>query len=237
MARTVPGYAKGSRARDTSAYKYRKSPRSKTGEGYETDRSDSEYRFEVEIKYAKMEDKLSEVRREFKSFSKGVADIFDSKSSASKSGLGFISLGTRSRRDSDYQSDSALIEMLDVANIRDDVYKYLAPDIGLIGVGDIRAGIRRPATPPKWFRYETGDMYNSVTYRKRNTKNSTIISIGWVRNFYKYFDFQESGTSGVGPMYAISRGFRSTTPKAYKLVSRFLNNYAKSSGFGGRYSR
>ncbi len=237
MARSVPGYAKGSRARDTSAYKYRSQARPKTGEGYGRDRSGSDYKFDITIKYTSMEDKLSEVRREVKNFTKDVGEIFDKGTARSKAGLGFISTGTRTRRDTGFQSPSTQIEALDSSKMREDVYKHLASDIGLIGVGDVRAGIRRPLTPPKWFRYKTGEMYNSVSYRKRNTKDSTIISIGWVRNFYKYFDFQESGTRDVGPMAAVSRGYRSTTPKAYKLMSRFLNNYTKSGGFSGRYTR
>jgi hypothetical protein len=113
----------------------------------------------------------------------------------------------------------------------------LLRDIGSIGISEIRAGIRKPERPPISPRYDTGLMYNSVDSKIRKNKNSTSVEVGWTRDFYKYFDFQERGAGSIGPMNAVRGGYRRTVPKAYNLMGRYFANYTIKSGFSGKYSK
>lgn len=56
-------------------------------------------------------------------------------------------------------------------------------------------------------RRETGLMNSSVGYmQRRGGSDKAIVEIGWIRNWKKYFGWQEMGTSnGIKPMAAILR--------------------------------
>lgn len=241
MARRVPGYVKNTGAREVNKARQnvRQKARSRNGEGYETDRSNSRYKFDIHINHGDLDLKLSETRREIDNFVRNVNRIFmNTKGTPKFTNTDLISTSLEPRKGSDLKTMTSKISALMQSDaLVDSMYKNLAPDIGKIGVSEVRNGIKNPASRPRSFRYETGEMYNSVTYQKRKTASATIVSVGWVDNFYKYFDFQERGTEAIGPMDAIKRGYRATTPKSFELMSRFLNNYTKSGGFSGRYTR
>jgi hypothetical protein len=111
-------------------------------------------------------------------------------------------------------------------------------DAGKIGVSEVRGGIRNPENRPLSPRYDTGLMYKSVDYKIRTRTDGASVDIGWTRNFRRYFGYQEMGSPGrYGAMNAILGGYRRTSPKAYSLFNRFLNNYSKSTGFSGRYKK
>jgi len=248
MARRVPGYVKGTGAREVGKARanMRKKTRDRSGPGYDTDKSNSRYKFDIHIQHGQLDLKLSEARRDISNFVNNVNRMFMYNSKVpGLSASDFINITLEPRRNSNLQTMTSKIDALMKSDaLVDSMYKNLASDIGRVGVSEIRDGIKKPANPPRSFRYETGDMYNSVTYDKRKTATATIVSVGWISNFYKYFDFQERGIAKdkdgnfqIGPMDAIKRGYRATTPKSFELMSRFLNNYTKSGGFSGRYTR
>lgn len=241
MARRVPGYVKGTGAREVNKARanVRKRARNRKGEGYSTDKSNSRYKFDIHINHGDLDLKLSEARRDVDRFVRNVNRIFmQTSGTPAFKNTELISTSLEMRKDSDLKTMTTKISALMKSdNLVKSMYDNLAPDIGAIGVSEIRSGIKKPLEPPRSFRYETGDMYGAVNYKKRMTKNSTVISVGWVNDFYKYFDYQERGTSAIGEMDAIKRGYRATSPKSFELMSRFLNNYTKSGGFSGRYTR
>jgi hypothetical protein len=73
-------------------------------------------------------------------------------------------------------------------------------------------------------RYETGRMFRAVRGRTEDTVDFTTSMIGWNNVYYRYFSFQEEGTSnGPSPMRAvpqtanyISQQFKSTFPRVLK---------------------
>lgn len=74
---------------------------------------------------------------------------------------------------------------------------------------------------PRPGRYETGTMFRSVKGITHETKDYTVSEIGWGGLYYRYFSFQEDGTSnGPSPMKAIPQ------------TSRYL-----SDAFRGSFSR
>lgn len=241
MARNIPGYKRGRNVRDTPEYRNRnRSKTNRSGPGYETDRSDSRYKFDIVLDFKPYYDDLSYVRKQINSLQGEVNKLFQNSTyGAVKSSAGnpiAVSLQQKSTVNLDF--DSFIIKpLIDNANIIADASADLAQDIGDIGVDNIRHGIRRPENAPLTFRYDTGTMYNSVNSRIRRGKNQTRIEIGWTRRFYKYFDYQESGTQQIGAMNAVLNGYRKTGPQAYDLMRRFLQNSTKKSGFSGRYRR
>lgn len=78
-------------------------------------------------------------------------------------------------------------------------------------------------------RIETGRMKQEIRYKitKRNLKTLTV-DVGWIRLWYKYFDYQERGTSTVRPMNSLFKTRMEAEPMFYKLYSRFTRTYVLS---------
>lgn len=237
----------GKSAKSISAYKYRSSARSTTGEGYSTDRSTSRYSFEIRINHEKFDTTIAAAKRSIESEVNYIDHLFKQMTKGGKKGSGVnFSVSLKERKGSDLKKMVTTINSrLDGESFIQSMYENLAGDIGNIGVNNMRAGIQRPENPPLYFRYDTGRMYNSVRYKRKRLANEIVIEVGWLDTFYKYFDFQERGTSGngkkgsrgIGAMNAIQRAYRSTSPEAYRLMSKFLRNYTNKGGFSGRYTR
>lgn len=240
MARNIPGYKRSGNIRNTPEYRNRRKSTERSGPGYDTDRSDSRYKFEITLDFKPYYSDLSYVRKQINQLQGEVNKMFNSGTYgnvANRAGNNLaVSITKKSTINLDF--DNFIIKpLIDNANIISDASSDLAQDIGDIGVDNIRQGIRRPENPPLTFRYDTGTMYNSVNSKVRRSKAETRIEIGWTRKFYKYFDYQERGTQQVGAMNAILNGYRKTGPQAYDLMRRFLQNSTKKSGFSGRYRR
>lgn len=76
-------------------------------------------------------------------------------------------------------------------------------------------------------RIDTGTMKREIRYRiRKNAKiNQIRVEVGWVRLWYKYFDYQERGTSNIPPMNAIFKSRMVNTPEFQKSYSRFVRSY------------
>ena len=78
-------------------------------------------------------------------------------------------------------------------------------------------------------RVDTGTMKREVRYKitKRDMKTLSV-DVGWIRLWYKYFDYQESGTRAVKPMNALFKTRMETEPQFYKIYSKFTRTYVLS---------
>lgn len=76
-------------------------------------------------------------------------------------------------------------------------------------------------------RIETGTMKREIRFRiRKNQKMSELrVEVGWVRLWYKYFDYQERGTSNIPPMNAVFKSRMINTPEFQKTYSRFVRSY------------
>lgn len=247
-SRSVPGVRKIRRGEANPHRAFRagtrkaRTGRSYSGEGYSANRGDSRTHFEVRIVHMKwgetvtgakriIDQNLSNVQKFFGQLEKNRTDVPTGNIAAS--------LYMQNKQTSGGGDISRLTvdPFLSMKNFPANAARELLNDIGEIGVSEIRHGIRNPESRPRSPRYDTGLMYNSVDQRIRHNQDSTYVQIGWNRTFRKYFDFQERGTFMVGPMNAITGGYRRTVPKAYGLMSRYFANYSKKTGFSGRYTK
>lgn len=242
-SRSVPGVgrAKRGQANPMAAYRAgtRKSrSRSRSGPGYDRNKGNARTRFDVVIDYTSWDMNLAEAREFVRgtqmSFKKDVAKSFDSGSNMSNLMWSIQVDGDKAQKD---LAKIVLPSLLDLQNLPRNMAREMLGDIGKIGVSEIRKGILKPEGRPRSPRYDTGEMYRSVDYKVRGSGTMPRVEIGWTRNYYKYFTFQEQGTFDVGPMNAIKRAQRSTAPMAYNLMNRFLANYSKKSGFSGGYRK
>jgi hypothetical protein len=88
-------------------------------------------------------------------------------------------------------------------------------------------GIRTKDTMRKYVnRIDTGRMKQEIRYKitKRNLKTLTV-EVGWIRLWYKYFDYQERGTRGVRPMHSIFKTRMEAQRDFQQTYSRFVRNY------------
>jgi hypothetical protein len=232
----IPGRSKNTGARQVNLYGRKSSgKRSETGPGYETDRGDSRYQFKIIIDHGNTDKMLAQAQRDMANFAKNMNTILASPIQAE---VAQMKIGYVPRPNSELKTFGSRFQFgMASKKLDESIYKNFASDIGRLGVSEVRDGIRHPDNAPTGPRYDTGTMYNKVAFRKDKRAHSTVVSIGWVRTFYKYFDFQERGTATLGAMNAIKNGYRSTNPKAANLMSRFLANYTNSGGFNGGYRR
>lgn len=212
------------------------SNRAKTGEGYSTNRSGADDTFQVTIDFADFTQSMNSAKLYLGNF---INDVYaQAKKNPGKNiSNKMISIQLETDENGAAEYRAAIKSAYNTERFRDAVYADLAPDLGRIGVDNVRDGIRNPATAPVSFRYDTGDMYNAVDFRKQKTANGISVTVGWTRKFYKYFDFQERGTKSVGPMRAIQRGYRKTATKTPEKMLQFMRNYTEKGGFSGRYTR
>jgi hypothetical protein len=212
------------------------SGRPKTGEGYSNDRTGSDDTFQITIDFADFTQSMNSAKLYLGNFINNMyAEAKKSPGKNISNKMISIQLEDDEKGANEYRA--AIKSAYNTERFRDAVYADLAPDLGRIGIDNVRDGIRNPLNAPKSFRYDTGDMYNAVDFRKRKTANGISITVGWTRKFYKYFDFQERGTETVGAMRAIQRGYRKTAPKAPEKMLQFMRNYTDKGGFSGRYTR
>lgn len=80
-------------------------------------------------------------------------------------------------------------------------------------------------------RVETGRMKASVYGRTQKRKGVVTATAGWLDLWYKYFSFQEEGTSQVRPMHAMMRTYLEIAPWVQKGVSKYLRGYTRGEGF------
>lgn len=83
-------------------------------------------------------------------------------------------------------------------------------------------------------RIETGEMKGSVRGRTDATSQYAEVSrAGWLDNWYKYFGFQEEGTStGIRPMNAVLKTVTAGRIFALKELSKMARDL-RSAGRGG----
>lgn len=241
--RSIPGMSAKTGSREHSGYKTRnksagRQPRNRSGEGYNTNRSSSRYKFEVNVEFGKFDRTMAEAKREMKKLISTIEKDFLKSMKTKSKRTGFIRSYSEVKPGSDVSTFGSTIDsQLKSEKFTKSLYDNFATDVGKLGVANVRVGIQNPMKSPKKFRYETGTMYDSVDFKKSKSVSRISVSIGWNNRFYKYFDFQERGTRYVGEMGALTTGYRKTIPQAYRLMSRFMNNYTEKGGFSGRYTR
>jgi len=209
---------------------------SHTGPGYSKDKTGSEYKFTIRIDYSNYVTNMEQAKR---MTIKSMNDISQQlkKEFASKMGNQGIRFIAQHIENGAYKLNSEINAFYGTEKFRTALFNNYASDVGRMGVANIRDGIRKPAGRPTSFRYETGTMFDKVDFEKRKNVNSLVIDIGWQDFFYKYFDYQERGTSKIGGMRAIRRAYRRTTPDAQQLLLRFMRNYTEKGGFSGWHTR
>lgn len=84
-------------------------------------------------------------------------------------------------------------------------------------------------------RIETGRMKGSVRYTTRGDDKRYVVEVGWIRLWYKYFGFQEMGTSKIRPMNSVMKTAAQMKPKLDAYLAKFLNTYRRSSGGGAKF--
>jgi hypothetical protein len=81
-------------------------------------------------------------------------------------------------------------------------------------------------------RVDTGDMKRNVRYQMISTGSARKlrIEVGWVRLWYKYFDYQESGTKFIVPMKALFNTRLRGERIFDDAVRKFYRDYILKSG-------
>lgn len=82
-------------------------------------------------------------------------------------------------------------------------------------------------------RVETGTMKGAVYGRTYKGKDMVTAKAGWLDLWYKYFDYQESGTRYITPMNSMLRTYLELAPEVQKAMSQYLRNSTKGEGFKG----
>lgn len=82
-------------------------------------------------------------------------------------------------------------------------------------------------------RVDTGTMKGSVYGRTYKGKDRVTAKAGWLDLWYKYFDYQESGTQYITPMNSMLRTYLELAPEVQKAMSQYLRNSTKGEGFKG----
>jgi hypothetical protein len=241
--RKIPGMPQGTGSKEHGRYKTRnkaryRQARNRSGEGYQTNRTNSRYKFDIIIEHGRFDTSIAEAKYQMQKFMGIIENEFLKKVNVPTFTSGHFKAFGAVRKGTSLKTMASVIQtQLKSKKFTDAIFKDFASDVGRLGVAHIRTGIMEPENAPRSFRYDTGMMYNSVDFRKRQTKDKIIVQVGWIDRFYKYFDFQERGTQHVGAMNAITRGYRKTAPQSYRLLYRFMSNYTEKNGFSGRYTR
>lgn len=76
----------------------------------------------------------------------------------------------------------------------------------------------------------TGLMRSAISYSTRGTTKRTVIQIGWLRTWFKYFAWQEEGTDKIAPMNSIGRTYLTMLPRVLNYTSRFIRSYTRGTG-------
>ena len=126
----------------------------------------------------------------------------------------------------------------DLKIFTDEISKRLLP----AGTIDMQIEAKKAMTPfavelrdlMKQFvnRIDTGTMKQSVRYKMISNGNikKLRIEVGWVRLWYKYFDYQESGTRFIVPMKALFNTRLRGERMFDDAVRKFYKGYILKSG-------
>lgn len=95
-------------------------------------------------------------------------------------------------------------------------------DLGRIVAAESKAAIKKHIGG----RIETGRMIGSVYGRTKKSAGMVTVTAGWLDLWYKYFGFQENGTTKVKPMRAILKTFLEVSPQVVKSLQYYTNRYA-----------
>lgn len=193
------------------------------GEGYQTDgRENFDHMVEFTFDYSKVEATTHLVRKELGDFSYELYKTLKPVKTDKASGFVFID-GIKGDTNSVNGKLSRVIKMMPDPEV-------LGNDISLIAKG---VAAESKATMKKYIggRVQTGRMKASVYGRVKRQKNKITAQAGWLDLWYKYFGFQEEGTSKIRPMHAVLRTYLEMAPWVQKGMSQYFRNYTRSGGY------
>jgi hypothetical protein len=190
-----------------------------SGPGYETTgRNNFDYRVQIEFKYDNIDAKATSVKRELKQLGNDINNLMGNIGKPSKNGTIYIT----KKQSKKFATGDDLFHSFDLipdGNRIADALKPGAQEIGRTGKQIMTKYINR---------IDTGRMIGSVGYNTRATKNKYVINIGWVNLWYKYFGFQENGTTrGITPMRSTLRTYLELMPRTQNYLLRFMNSYTR----------
>lgn len=97
------------------------------------------------------------------------------------------------------------------------------------GLGDL--GATGKDTMLKYVnRIDTGLMKGSIGYSVTGSNARSYVRVGWLRTWYKYFGWQEDGTSNITPMNSVTRTYLEMLPRVNNYMSRFMRSYTRGTG-------
>lgn len=186
-----------------------------TGPGFETSgRNNFDHKLQFTFDYSDFDKKANEVNKELANFNRTIKDLF------SQSGIktsGPISMSAASKAYAGHEQGSKIGTSYDIIPGGAKIAELLKDELEAIGT-------EGADTMKKYVnRIDTGRMNERVTYKVTNSKNKSTVSIGWIGLWYKYFGFQENGTSrGIKPMHSIVRTYLEMVPKVTKGTIRLM---------------
>lgn len=90
-------------------------------------------------------------------------------------------------------------------------------------------GVEGKTTMKKYAnRIDTGLMNRSIIYRTDKGKGFYSVRIGWLELWYKYFGFQENGTSSVSAMRSSYRAYLEMLPRVRAFADKLLRSYKRT---------
>lgn len=195
-----------------------------SGPGYETgDKDKFDYQVEFVFNYSDLDKASRKVKEELSDFSYELSKAFKAtgNSRGKKNNLFYLTNKQIEPFLGQGKNPSEQFNLLP-----DGVQMTLALKDGMQGMGREGANTMRKYVN----RIETGRMKNSITYNTRSYGNKYVVRIGWTQLWYKYFGFQENGTSrGIRPMHSIIRTYIEMLPRVQNYMSRFTRSYTSGS--------
>jgi len=204
------------------------------GAAYDTaGRDNFDTKITIEFDYSDLDIKSRDVKKAVSDFSAFVYDL-DKKHGIKKANSSFsfdISPNTASAIASSGEQGNRSAKSFPLLADGLRIQQVLKSEMPAIGK-DGRDIMRRYAN-----RRETGRMNESIRYNTRARNNKYIVNIGWTELWYKYFGFQENGTStGIRPMHSVIRTYMQMLPKIQNYTSRLYREYTRGDGdfLGGK---
>jgi hypothetical protein len=191
-----------------------------TGEGYETEgRENFDHKVEFIFDYSNLNNTTRIVRKELGDFSYELYKTLKPVKTDKASGFVFID-GIKGNTNSVNGKISKMIKMVPDPEVLGDDMLQLAKGIAAESKSTMKKYIGS--------RVQTGRMKASVYGRVKRQKNKLVIQAGWLDLWYKYFGFQEEGTSKIRPMHAVMRTYLEMAPWVQKGISQYFRNYTRS---------
>jgi hypothetical protein len=196
------------------------------GPGYETNgRENFDHAVEFGFDYGNVELGVKDVRKQLSDLAYEINKTFtSSKIPQSKSGGTMFSISPKISQGLPKIEGGLLSSSISLLADGNKIRDALAPAMGEIGQ-DGKSVMIRYAN-----RIDTGTMVGSIKYSTRRLKNSYIVRIGWLQLWYKYFGFQENGTSSVPAMRSVLRTYLEILPRVRSFADKFTRSYTRSSG-------